>query len=102
MKTNFTTLAATVSQLHKDAELQEDRLSNATTLSKMSQEQIDDLSSMIIYFLASGDEGQKEPGYILANVMHDLNGLKAGFLDLPAGKGFLPRSDGYSKRTKRR
>lgn len=66
------------------------------TLDKMSKEQCADLSAMIDFMR---NESKDTASYILAQVMHDLNGLKAGFLGLPEGDCFSPRSHGYANRT---
>ncbi len=89
-------LANVIAELYKAAGWKQDRMSDDITLSKMSAMQHNDLAAMIEYF-QSGDEGQQEPGYILANVGHDLTGLRAGFLGLPED-GFSPRSSGYATR----
>ncbi len=90
-------LSNTIAELYKAAGRDQDRMSDDITLSKMSAMQRNDLAAMIEYF-QSGDKGQREPGYILANVGHDLAGLKAGFLNLIEDGGFSPRSSDYAAR----
>lgn len=92
-------LSDRIAGLYKSAGWEHDRMSDDITLMKMTVKQRDDLAAMIVYFANHGDEGQQEVGYILANVGHDLAGFKAGFLDMPDGLGFSPRSWGYAVRT---
>lgn len=91
-------LSNKIADLYKSAGFQQDRLSDDITLSKMSAMQHNDLAAMIEYLETHGDDGQREAGYILASVGHDLNGLKAGFLGSPEGNCFSPRSSGYASR----
>jgi len=69
-----------------------DRMDIGITLSvAMSKEQREDLVAMMGFLV-----GQKmEPAKILFNLLHDLDGLKAIYLNDPHGIGFLPRSAGY-------
>ena len=65
-----------------------------TTSIAMNAEQRNDLAAMIDFL-----ESQKDtPSSIMANVMHDLSGLKAVYLKDPSGSCFSPRSSGYAKR----
>ena len=89
-------LSNAIAELYKTTGWDQDRLSDDITLSKMSDSQRADLAAMIDYFQTRGDDGQKEPGYILGNVGHDLAGFKASFLGLPKTEGFSPRSSGYA------
>lgn len=91
-------LSNKIADLYESAGFQQDRMSDDITLMKMSAMQHNDLAAMIEHLENHGDTGQKEAGYILANVGHDLNGLKAGFLGLPEGDCFSPRSSGYATR----
>jgi hypothetical protein len=88
-------LLSAVSDLFTETNMEHDQLDTAITLDKMSDEQREDMAAMIEYF-RNNDE---TASYILAQVCHDLAGLKAGFLGLPEGIGFSPRSAGYAVRT---
>ena len=62
--------------------------------SAMNKEQIADLKAMVEFL-----EGQEDSASsILANVLHDLNGLKAVYFKTPEGNCFSPRSAGYTKK----
>ena len=69
-----------------------DRLDLGVTLTKISQEQRDDLAGMIDFL----DNEDWPEGSILGQVMHDTYGLKAEILEGPCG--FSPRSHGYAKK----
>ena len=90
--TKENTLSETIASLFKQVHFTQDRLATDITLMKMSDVQIDDLAAMIDFLKASGDTAS----YILGQVSHDLMGLKAGFLGLPEGDCFSPRSSGYA------
>lgn len=82
-----------IRKLAKDANVDVDLMDIGCTLTNsMSQEQQDDLASMIKYM--SGND----PMEILANVLHDLAGLKAIYLNDPHGDCFVPRSTGFHLR----
>ncbi len=87
-------LSEIITKLYRQCCIRQDRLDCDITLSKMSDMQRIDLSAMIDYMM-SIDRGAS---YILAQVNHDLQGLKAGFLGLPEGDCFSPRSSGYAAR----
>ena len=72
-----------------------DRTDTGMTISiAMTDEQRDDLAAMIDFL-----ESQKDaPSSIMANVMHDLCGLRAVHFGEPHGDCFSPRSSGYAKR----
>jgi len=77
------------------AEWDINRLDAGITISiAMTDEQRDDLAAMIDFLESQGDS----PSAIMANVMHDLSGLKAVYLKDPSGSCFVPRSSGYAKR----
>jgi len=79
------------------AEWDIDRVDAGITISiAMTDEQRNDLAAMIDYF-ESGNTPMPA-SEIMANVMHDLNGLKAVYMKLPQGDCFCPRSSGYTKR----
>jgi len=65
-----------------------------TTSIAMTEEQRNDMAAMIDFLEAKKDK----PASIIANVMHDLSGLKAVYLKDPAGECFSPRSAGYATR----
>lgn len=88
-------LLETIKQLFSQIAETCDAMDIGITLSKMSDEQQADLSAMITFLKNQPDANAS---YILAQVMHDLNGLKAGFLGLPSGEYFSPRSSGYAKK----
>jgi catechol-2,3-dioxygenase len=72
-----------------------DRLDIGITISiAMTDEQRNDLAAMIDFLESRKDSLDS----IMANVMHDLSGLKAIYLKDPSGNCFSPRSDGYAKR----
>ena len=62
----------------------------------MTQGQLEDLVVMMGFLVGQ----KKSASYILGNIMHDLNGLKAIHLELPEGDGFSPHSFGYAKKAK--
>ena len=72
-----------------------DRTDVGMTISiAMTDEQRDDLAAMIDFL-----ESQKDaPSSIMANVIHDLCGLRAVHLGEPRGDCFSPRSSGYAER----
>jgi len=72
-----------------------DAIDIGITLNKMTEEQQEDLLTMIKFM---SNLCTSSVGSILADVVHDLDGLKAGFLDLPQSQCFSPRSSGYAKR----
>ena len=94
-------LSNKIVELYKAGGIQQDRLDCDITLMKISAMQHNDLAAMIVFLETHGDSGQQEPGYILCQVVHDLSGIKAGFLGLPEGVCFSPRSSGYARRTKK-
>lgn len=65
-----------------------------TLTNAMNEEQLADLAAMIDFL----ELQNYEPSSILANVMHDLNGLKAAYFCAPEGDCFSPRSRGYAKK----
>lgn len=87
-------LLQSIQKLHSQIAYPCDSLDIGITLSKMTDEQLDDLSAMVQWM----KDNNNDCSYILAQVVHDLNGLKAGFLGLPEGIGFCPRSSGYDKK----
>jgi len=92
---NCLELVEKVFALSELAEWDIDRMDvGITTSIAMTDEQRDDLAAMIDFL-----ESQKNtPSSIMANVMHDLSGLKAVYLKDPSGSCFSPRSSGYTKR----
>ena len=72
-----------------------DAIDIGITVSKMTEEQQEDLLTMIKFM---SNLCTSTAGSVLDDVVHDLNGLKAGFLDLPEGRCFSPRSFGIAKR----
>ena len=92
-------LSNTIAEFYSMAGVEQDRMDCDITLMKMSHEQHEDLAAMIDYLYEHrGDT----PVRVLAEIVHDLNGLKAGFLGLPGGVCFSPRSSGFfSKPCKR-
>jgi len=99
---NFMELSHKIAELYQLAGLTLDRLDCDITLSKMSDSQVADMSAMIHYFENHGPIWQQEAGYIVCQLQHDLQGLKACFLELPEGEGFSPRSTGYAEHLKKR
>ena len=72
-----------------------DRVDAGMTISlAMTDEQRDDLAAMIDFLESQNDT----PSSIMANVMHDLCGLRAIYFKEPHGNSFSPRSSGYAKR----
>lgn len=65
-----------------------------TTSIAMTDEQRDDLAAMIDFL----DNRKDSASSIMANVMHDITGLKAVYLKDPSGNCFSPRSTGYASR----
>jgi len=85
----------TIKELAKQAKWDIDLMDVGCTLTNaMNKKQIADLNAMI-KFLQKCDDS---PGSILANVLHDLNGLKAVYFKQQSGAGFSPRSFGYAKK----
>lgn len=88
-------LLQVIKSYHEKVDIPCDTIDIGITLNKMSQEQRDDLAAMIQWLHENtyGDDS-----YLLYQVLHDLNGLKAVFLGLPEGQCFSPRSSGYAKK----
>jgi hypothetical protein len=82
----------TIKALHSELPIPFDSIDVGITLWKMSDEQCTDLAAMIRWMQDNCDKSE----YIIGQVYHDLNGLKAGFLGLPEGDCFSPRSSGYA------
>ena len=93
MKTGEITALLKIKELHQDAKQTFNGMDVGITLFKMSDQQVDDLNSMIAFF----ELNDRTAGYILSNVAHDLNGLKAEFISGPCG--FSPRSTGYAEKS---
>jgi len=92
---NCIELEKKVFALASKAEWDINRIEVGITVSiAMSNEQRDDLVAMIDFLESQNDE----LGSIMANVMHDLHGLKAVYLKDPSSRCFSPRSAGYAKR----
>jgi len=92
---NCVELEQKVFALAELAEWDIDRTDAGMTISiAMDDEQRFDLAAMIDFLVSRDDT----PSSIIANVMHDLNGLKAVYLKDPFGNCFSPRSSGYAKR----
>ena len=82
-------------KLHESANFPCDRLDLGITLTvALNDQQRVDLSAMIDR-LTEGNE----PMYVLAQVVHDLNGLKGLYLEPERFVGFSPRSTGYAAKT---
>ena len=81
--------------LHAFAGCPCDRLNIGITVTvAMNDTQRADLSAMIDH-LSSGNG----PMYVLAQVVHDLNGLKGLYMEPERFVGFSPRSTGYAAKT---
>ena len=88
-------LLAKIKELYSEVGVACDDLDIAITLSKMLDNQRQDLAAMIAFL---SEQPDASASHILAQAMHDLNGLKATYLGLPEGDCFSPRSSGYAKR----
>ena len=88
----FAELEQKVFELAEKAKWEIDRTDVGMTISlAMDNKQIDDLAAML-EFLSQ----HNSPSAIMANVMHDLAGLKAVYLKDPTGNCFSPRSHNYA------
>lgn len=89
---HITNIIKTLKDLSIKADMPIDLLAAGCTLSQaMDDTQRGGLYSMIKWM----KENKQQPGYILSNVMHDINGLKALYLDPKNNQGFCPRFTGY-------
>jgi hypothetical protein len=94
-KSDSSVIEEAIVAIAKRAKVPVDRMDIGITLSvAMNQAQREDLVAMMGFLV-----GQKmSAGEILSNLLHDLNGLKAIYLDDPHGIGFSPRSFDYAKK----
>jgi len=92
---NAITLIDTIWDMGQDAKwvLDKTSLSMDVTVA-MNEQQQDDLLAMIYFLRDRGDDD----GAILANVLHDTNGLRGVYLEPENFVGFSPRSSGYAER----
>ncbi|KKN75823.1 hypothetical protein LCGC14_0376990 [marine sediment metagenome] len=90
-----------ISQLAKEAGIAIDMMDIACTLHvAMQADEVKDLEAMLD-FMGTTQLGRaaNEPGFILSQVMHDINGCRAKHFNEPGSDVFVPRSHDFVAKT---